>query len=51
MTEHPVTRIAADIAAAGAVVGSLMGVLPYVAAALGVLWYGVLFYDRFWRKK
>jgi hypothetical protein len=33
------------------VVGTLIGILPHVAAALGVIWYLVLLYDRFVSKR
>ncbi len=34
-----------DLAAAGAVVGALIGWLPYLAALLGILWYLVQFWE------
>jgi hypothetical protein len=33
------------------VVGTLIGILPHVAAGLGVIWYLVLLYDRFISKR
>ena len=48
MSDHYVARLFADIVAAGAVVGSLAGFLPYVASVLGVIWYVILLLDRFW---
>lgn len=38
---------AMDIAAAAGILGSIIGFLPPMGAALGVIWYIVLFYDRF----
>ena len=50
MTDHPVVQVG-NVVAAGFTLSSLLGWLPPTAAALGILWYGVLFYDRFWKKK
>lgn len=50
MTSHPGTP-ALDIGAAGLVITSLLGYLPPLAAILGITWYCVLFYDRFFKKK
>lgn len=57
MDEHPV-KIAFDqlkpvgeTISWGALIGSLIGWLPTVATLLTVLWYGVLFYDRYMMKK
>lgn len=37
-----------DAASAIAIFTSLLGWLPPIAAGLGILWYCVQFYDRFW---
>ena len=36
-----------DTAAIVGILGSIIGFLPPIGALLGVLWYLVLFYDRF----
>lgn len=41
---------AVDFGAAGLVISSLVGWLPPIAALMGILWYAVLFYDRFKKK-
>lgn len=35
-----------EIATASAIVATLMGWLPPIAAALGIVWYLILIYDR-----
>lgn len=50
MTNHPGTPVI-DVGAAGLVISSLLGYLPPLAALLGITWYGVLFYDRFFKNK
>lgn len=44
-----------DAAAAAAVVGTLIGWLPAIAAALGIVWYGMLMYawivNKNWKPK
>lgn len=42
----PVEAVSATV-----VVSSLLGYLPPLAAALGIVWYLVLLYDRFLRNK
>ncbi len=37
----------AHTVAVGTVIGTLLGWVPAAAGVLGILWYGVLFYDRF----
>lgn len=39
-------RLVADVTAAGGIVASLMSWLPPVAAALGCIWYLLLFYEK-----
>ena len=36
-----------DVAAIAGILGSVIGFLPPIGALLGVIWYIVLFYDRF----
>ena len=50
-THIAILKHVADGISAGAIIGSLVGFLPHFAAALGVFWYCVQIYDRFWRKK
>lgn len=33
------------------ILGTLFGILPKLAALASICWYGVLFYDRFKKKK
>lgn len=40
-----------DAASAVAILTSLVGWLPPIAAALGIAWYCVQFYDRFWGRQ
>jgi hypothetical protein len=40
-----------DVAAAGSILGALVGWLPYVAAGLGILWYFVQFWESPLRKR
>jgi hypothetical protein len=47
MHDHPMITSFFNWLSAFSVVGSLLGILPHVAAALGVIWYCVLLYDRF----
>lgn len=39
-----------DAGVIAVVLGSLAGWLPPIAAALGIVWYCVLLYDRFYGK-
>ena len=50
---HPNTthHAAFDIGAIALTLGSFTGALPYIAAALAVIWYCVLLYDRFINKR
>lgn len=50
MSEHPVSSFM-NWASALSVAGTLLGLLPHVAAGLGAIWYCVLLYDRFVSKK
>jgi hypothetical protein len=47
MSDHPVVTSFLNWVAGMSVVGSLLGILPHAAAALAVIWYLVLLYDRF----
>jgi TctA family transporter len=47
MSDHPVI----NMGAIASVLGSLVGWLPPIAAALGIIWYCVLIYDRFFGKR
>jgi TctA family transporter len=47
MNDHPLI----NIGAIASVLGSLVGWLPPIAAALGIIWYLVLLYDRFFNRK
>jgi hypothetical protein len=38
-------------AAGVTVVGTLLGWLPHIAATLGIVWYCILIYDRFFGDK
>jgi hypothetical protein len=52
MTEHHNSiHTAMDVAAPVSVLGAIAGWLPPIAAALGIIWYCVLLYDRFCGKK
>ena len=58
MTDHPIAqlvywgaRISADVLAAGTVIAAWLGFLPPVVSLLALVWYGVLFFDRFKTKK
>lgn len=46
-----VVRTAGDIASAGIALGALLKFLPPLAALLSIIWYSVLLYDRFTRRK
>ena len=57
MTDHPIAqlvywgaRISADVLAAGTIVAAWLGFLPPVVSLVALVWYGVLFFDRFKRK-
>jgi hypothetical protein len=50
MTQNPVQTVV-DVSAASVVLASLAGWLPPIAAMFGILWYCVLLYDRFLKKK
>lgn len=39
-----------DVGALALMLGSFAGYLPPIAAALGIIWYCVLLYDRFFGK-
>lgn len=47
MNNHPV-ETAFNWAAGLSVVGTIVGWLPAAAAMLGVIWYCILIYDRFY---
>lgn len=49
MTHNPVNAVG-DFIAGSVTVGAIMGWLPPMAALMAVLWYCVLFYDRFTKK-
>jgi hypothetical protein len=49
VNEHPFSAIL-NWASALSVVGTLLGVLPSIAAGLAIIWYCVLLYDRFFAK-
>ena len=58
MTDHPIAqlaywgaRISADVLAAGTIVAAWLGFLPPVVSLVALVWYGVLFFDRFKTKK
>jgi hypothetical protein len=56
MTFHhnPISNYAVaslDVAAIAGILGAIIGFLPPIGALLGVIWYCVLFYDRFWKHK
>lgn len=51
MTDHQVIKAGLDWMAGLSVVGALIGVLPSIAALMGVIWYSVLLYDRFVNKR
>lgn len=40
-----------EVLSASVIIASLAGWLPPIAALLGIVWYCVLLYDRFLRKK
>lgn len=40
-----------NVASLSAIIGTLIGWLPHVAALLAVIWYCILIYDRFKRPK
>lgn len=54
-THEQAAKHVADVLAGGAVVASLVGYLPAIAAFMGVLWYAVQIYlaleNRFRRKR
>lgn len=39
-----------ELVSASAIVLSLVGWLPPIAAALGIIWYCILIYDRFFSR-
>jgi hypothetical protein len=47
MGDHPVTTFL-NWASAVSVLGTLLGWLPQIAAALGMFWYCILIYEYFW---
>jgi hypothetical protein len=48
---HKMARLHAEFVAVGSILASLAGILPAIATLLAIVWYGVMLYDRFWRKK
>lgn len=44
---HPVIKASFEAGALIGVVGTLMGYLPYIAAALSIAWYIFAFYKEF----
>lgn len=52
MIDHsdPIVKIV-DVAAGTTVIGTVLGWLPGVAAGFAIVWYCVLLYDRFVKKK
>lgn len=40
-----------EVLSASTIIASIMGWLPPLAALMGIIWYCVLLYDRFWRVK
>lgn len=55
MSDHPLIPHGivgpGDVLSASAIVASLVGWLPPIAAALGIVWYCILIYDRLFNKK
>ena len=50
MSDHPVATAAMNLTAGATVIGSLIGWLPSIAALLGIIWYCILIYDRFFKR-
>jgi len=48
---HHAANLAAVIAPVTSVMLSLPAVLTVVLTLMGICWYGVLFYDRFFKRK
>jgi hypothetical protein len=46
----PTVKVSADVAAAGIAGGSLLGLLPNIAAALSILWLLIQIGDWAWKK-
>jgi hypothetical protein len=59
MTDNPALRPitwAADVVSAGAIVGSIIGYLPYIAALVGMIWYAIQIWEsrtvqHWWRNR
>lgn len=46
MSLSEVAKPAGDMVAATSVVGTILQLLPPVAALFGILWYSILFYEK-----
>jgi hypothetical protein len=46
MFDHALSRVSGELLALGCVAASVMHAIPEIAAGLGIVWYGVLLYDR-----
>ena len=51
MSDHPAVVAFLNWASAASVIGTLLGILPHIAAALGVIWYLILIWDHFAKKR
>ena len=47
---HEPVKVIGEAISLGIVVGALVKILPAIAALASIIWYGILFYDR-WKKK
>ena len=45
LTTQNVVAYALDIASAGAIIGTILGVLPYIAALAGFIWYCIQIWE------
>jgi hypothetical protein len=48
---HDIARITGEATSLSLILGTLFGLLPKLAALVSICWYGVLFYDRFKKKR
>lgn len=46
MSQHPHLGVVGDVISGAAVIGTLAGYLPYIAALGAVIWYAIQIYDR-----
>ncbi len=49
-TAPALVKTGVDVVAATTAVGALLGFLPGITAAVGLIWYGILIYDRFFKR-